>query len=196
MPKQTAENDVAESNVVDAVSVTEDASSRADTENFELAARTASGAEIVKRNMLWAAGAGVLPVPMLELVAITAVELKLVKELADLYNAGYRKDLAKAAVLSLIGSLGSVTLGKMLAFSGLRAIPILGHAVAVASVPAISAAITYAIGKVFISHFESGGTLLTFDAAKVRDYFRSEFANGMKEAAATVAPDAKAGAAV
>lgn len=149
--------------------------------------RQIQAAEVIKRNMLWSAGAGVLPVPMLELVAITAVELKLVKELADLYETGYRKDLAKAAVLSLIGSLGSVTLGKAFAMSSLRAIPVLGHVVAVASVPAMAAAVTYAIGRVFASHFEAGGTLLDFDPKKVRDYFRTEFAQGVKEAAATVA---------
>lgn len=190
LPAQS--NDV----VIDASSVNESASSESAGANYEIEARFAKASEMVKRNMLWAAGAGVLPVPMLELVAITAVELKLVKELADLYGADYRKDLAKAAVLSLIGSLGSITLGKMIAMSSLRAIPVFGHAVAVASVPALSAAITYAIGKVFVAHFEAGGSLLDFDSAKVREYFRSEFANGIKVAKATITPDsAKNGAA-
>lgn len=178
-------NDVA----IDAEDVNESTSDQLGAANFEIDARVAKASEIVKRNMLWAAGAGVLPVPMLEFVAITAVELKLVKELADLYEASYRKDLAKAAVLSLIGSLGSVTLGKMLAMSSMRAIPVFGHAMAVASVPALSAAITYAVGKVFVAHFEVGGSLLDFDSAKVRDYFRSEFANGIKVAKATLSSD-------
>jgi len=157
-------------------------------EDLSHEARRCAVAETIKRNMLWSAGAGVLPVPMLELVAITTVELKLVKELADIYGAGYRKDLAKAAVLSLLGSLGSVTLGKMLALSSLKAIPVLGHAVSVASIPALAAAITYAIGRIFAAHFETGGTLLDFDATRVRDYFRTEFANGMKVATATNMP--------
>jgi uncharacterized protein (DUF697 family) len=155
-------------------------------------AKRAKVAETIKRNMLWSAGAGVLPIPMLELVAITAVELKLVKELADIYGAGYRKDLAKAAVLSLLGSLGSVTLGKMFALSSLKAIPVLGHVVSVASVPALAAAITYAIGRIFGTHFETGGTLLDFDASRVREYFRTEFANGMKVATETIMPKSAA----
>jgi uncharacterized protein (DUF697 family) len=153
-------------------------------------AQTAEGAPsaehamgIVKRNMLWSAGAGVIPVPLLELAAITAVEVKLIKELAEHYGRTFRQDLAKSAVVALVGGLGSVTLGKMVALSSLRAIPFLGHAVAMAAVPGMAAAITYGIGKVFIAHFESGGTLLDFDAAKMRDYFRSEFAAGVKETA-------------
>ncbi len=177
-----------EATTLSAAEATEETGAEVGVEELCHETKVAKASEIIKRNMLWSAGAGVLPVPVLELVAVTTVELKLVKELADLYETGYRKDLAKAAVLSLIGSLGSATLGKMLAMSSLRAIPVLGHAVAVASVPAFAAAVTYAIGRVFVAHFETGGTLLDFDSTKVREYFRNEFAAGMKKAAATVAP--------
>jgi uncharacterized protein (DUF697 family) len=126
------------------------------------------------------------------LVAITGIEIKLVKELADLYGVSFRKDLAKTAVLSLVGSLGSVALGKMIALSSMRAIPLLGPLVAAVSVPGVAAGVTYAIGRVFVSHFESGGTLLNFDPAQMRDYFRSEFASGVKQAVGDVtAPSAK-----
>lgn len=154
----------------------------------ELALRTAQATEIVKRNMLWSAGAGVLPVPMLELVAITAVEIKLINELAQHYKLPFRNDLAKSAVLSLVGSLGSVTLGKLLAFSTMRAIPVFGPLLAVVAVPGMAAAITYAIGKVFIAHFEAGGTLLDFKPAAMRDYFRAQYGDGLKQAAARTAP--------
>ena len=42
---------------------------------------------------------------------------------------------------------------------------------------------TQAVGNTFVMHFESGGTLLTFDAEKFRDYFIKEF----QEAGGTVA---------
>lgn len=149
--------------------------------------RVTQAMEIVKRNMLWSAAAGVVPVPALELVAITAIEVKLVKELAEHYDTSFRKDIAKTAVLSLVGSLGSIAIGKMIALSSLRVIPVLGQLIAAVSVPGMAAAITYAIGKVFVSHFESGGTLLDFDPAKMRDFFRAEFAKGVKNAASNVA---------
>lgn len=138
-------------------------------------AKMAGAMEIVKRNMIWSAGAGLLPIPWIELVAITSIEVKLIKDLSDYYSMTFRKDLAKTAVASLIGSLGSLTLGKILAGSSLRLIPVIGHLVAAASLSAVAASITYAIGKVFISHFETGGTLLDFDPVKVREYFRTEF---------------------
>ena len=49
------------------------------------------------------------------------------------------------------------------------------------AVPAFYAAATHAVGQVFLQHFESGGTFLTFDPEQVRDHFRKEFeANGGK----------------
>jgi hypothetical protein len=42
--------------------------------------------------------------------------------------------------------------------------------------PTLSSACTYAVGKVFIQHFSSGGTFLTFSPARVREYFGQLFA--------------------
>ncbi|OEJ69074.1 YcjF family protein [Magnetovibrio blakemorei] len=138
--------------------------------------------DIVKRNMLWSAGAGILPIPLVEFVAITGVQVKLIKELSEHYDVPFRKDLAKSSVIALLGSLGSVTIGKVLATSSLRAIPVVGPLVAALSLPAISAGVSYAIGRVFISHYEMGGTLLDFDPSEVRDYFKSMFDEGVKKA--------------
>lgn len=138
---------------------------------------------IVKRNMLWSAGAGLLPVPGIELVAITAVELKLIRDLAHHYSIPFSHDAAKSAIISLVGSLGSLTFGKVLATSSLRLIPVIGSAIAFTSLSAVSAGVTYAIGKVFIAHFETGGTLLDFQPAKVREFFRQQYDKGLKEAA-------------
>ena len=37
---------------------------------------------------------------------------------------------------------------------------------------------TFAVGKVFVQHFESGGTFLDFDAATAKTVFREYFAEG------------------
>lgn len=145
-------------------------------------ARSEKATSIVKRNMWWAAGAGLLPIPSIELVAITAVELKLINELSNLYDVPFRKDLAKSAVASLVSGLGSVALGNLLAASALRHVPVLGLPIALASVPTFAAGVTWAVGRVFTAHFAMGGTLLDFDAVKVREFFAAEFENGVQHA--------------
>ena len=46
---------------------------------------------------------------------------------------------------------------------------------------------TWALGKVFIQHFESGGTFLDFDPEEVKEYFKAQFEEG-REVAATLEP--------
>ncbi len=78
--------------------------------------------------------------------------------------------------MSLAGSVLPSTVGHGIG-SAVAAIPaafagtVLGFILA----PAIAYAMTKAVGKVFIMHFESGGTLLTFDPSQFRDHFITEF---------------------
>ena len=48
------------------------------------------------------------------------------------------------------------------------------------TLPAASGALTYAVGRVFIQHFESGGTFLDFDPAEVSKYFAEKYEQGRK----------------
>ena len=71
--------------------------------------------------------------------------------------------------------------------SAIKVIPVIGTAVGVVSMPVMMGAFTYAVGKVFTQHFESGGTFLDFDPVSYRQYFREMFRRGR-----TVARDVKA----
>ncbi|MCI5140318.1 MAG: hypothetical protein D3909_00955 [Candidatus Electrothrix sp. ATG1] len=62
-------------------------------------------------------------------------------------------------------------------------IPLAGHAVGLVAMPITAGATTFAVGKVFNQHFSSGGTFLTFDPEKVRDYYNSMFEKGKNVAA-------------
>jgi hypothetical protein len=64
-----------------------------------------------------------------------------------------------------------------------KAVPGLGTATGMISVSLLGGATTYAIGSVFAQHFESGGTLLDFDAKKMRAYFSTKLEEGKAVAA-------------
>ena len=51
------------------------------------------------------------------------------------------------------------------------------------SVSIVSGAFTLATGRVFTMHFESGGTVLDFDAGAMRAYFEDEFARAKRTVA-------------
>lgn len=132
---------------------------------------------IVKHYTLWSAGAGVVPIPLLDVATMLTLQMLMVRKLAKLYDIPYAEQRSKAAVAGLIGGLNAGYLGG----GALKMIPVLG-VLSFAAMPTINAAISYAVGKVFIQHFESGGTFLDFDPKKVRAYFEDQFRAGKLKA--------------
>jgi uncharacterized protein (DUF697 family) len=131
--------------------------------------------KIVRKNVYWALGIGVIPFPFVDFVGLTAVELKMIKELADTYEVKFSEGTAKSSITALAASIGSLGIAEVVTVSLFKLIPAVGQVVGAVSVSAVAAAFTQALGNVFIAHFEKGGTLLDFNAANMREYFRKEF---------------------
>jgi uncharacterized protein (DUF697 family) len=149
----------------------------------EALARQERAEAIVRRNIYWAVGAGAIPVPLLDFAAIAGVQIKMLKQLSAEYDIPFLEHKVKNIVGSLISASLSVGTGTALVFSVLKIVPIIGPAAGFVSVSISAGAITYATGRVFIQHFESGGTFLDFDPQKIRDRFRSELEQGKDVAA-------------
>lgn len=149
--------------------------------NEQLTSRTEKGKAVIHRNVLWALGAGVVPLPLVDMVAVLAVELKMLKQLSDVYDAKFTDDVAKKVVGSLLTSVGSVSLGIAVAGSLFKLVPVLGSTLGVVSVPVFAATFTSALGKLFQMHLETGGTLLDFDPKAVRTHFKREFEKSKAE---------------
>lgn len=129
--------------------------------------------ETVKKYMYWSMGAGLIPIPVVDLAAVAAIQLKMIGDLAKQYDLKFSRDVGKALLGSLVGSAGAVA-GGPLAASAVKGIPLIGQSAGVAAMPAVAGASTYAVGKVFITHFESGGTILDFDPDRVRAHYEKE----------------------
>jgi uncharacterized protein (DUF697 family) len=129
--------------------------------------------ETVKRYMYWSMGAGLIPIPVVDLAAVTAIQLKMIGDLAKQYGLKFSRESGKAVLGSLTGGAGSAVAGPMAA-SAAKGIPVIGQAAGAAAMPAVAGASTYAVGKVFIQHFESGGTFLDFDPDRVRAHYAQE----------------------
>lgn len=130
---------------------------------------------IIKRNTLWSLGAGLLPFPVVDLFLASGVQLKMLKELSELYEVTFSNAIAKKIITSLVSSVGGVMIGASIGASLGKAIPGIGSALGLVLSPVTVGAFTYATGRVFLMHFESGGTFLDFDPHKMRKYFREEF---------------------
>jgi uncharacterized protein (DUF697 family) len=130
--------------------------------------------EIVKRHVLYGAAVGLVPVPIVNVAAVAGVAIKLLHSLGKLYDVPFRQDQIKSIASSLVGGALSTELG-IGAAGVMKGWPVVGGVLSVAAVPAFAGATVYAIGKVFIMHFESGGTFLDFDPDKVKQYFKDQF---------------------
>ena len=135
-------------------------------------AQLAKAEEVIRHNMLWSAGAGILPVPGFDLVAITAVQLKLVSELCAAYNLPFNKSLAKPIILSLISSLGAGWLAPIVASTTVKLVPGIGALLSGTFLSATSSAITYGVGQLFLDHFKNGGDLSNFNLIAGRGIFK------------------------
>lgn len=146
--------------------------------NDALMQRQLRAEAIVRRNIYFALGAGAIPIPLLDFAAITGVQVKMLKQLSNEYNVPFFENKVKNIVGSLLSASLSVGAGTALVFSALKIIPFLGTAAGFVSVPIAAGALTYGTGRVFIQHFESGGTFLDFDPKKVREQFKAEVEQG------------------
>jgi len=152
-----------------------------------------AAADVVNRYSAWAAAAGVIPVPVVDVLAVGGVQLKMLRELSRIYDVEFSENIGKSVIGVLVGALvpaGAAPAAAMGFASALKFVPVIGSAIASLSMPAFSAAATYAVGKVFIRHFASGGTLLDFNPQEYRDFLRQQARSKSKaeKDAVTAAP--------
>ncbi len=135
--------------------------------------------EIIKSYMLMTSGAGLVPLPLLDIVLVSSIQLKMLQALATLYDQAFDKELGKSMIGALLGS----ALPMSAAGSFAKLLPGLGTVSGMISMSILSSAATYALGQVFVKHFASGGSLLTLDVEAVRGQFLDSLEEGKKAAA-------------
>ncbi len=134
---------------------------------------------LVKNYTMASLAPAVFPVPLADLAALTAIQLKMLHALSEVYALEFSNEMGKAAITSLITSTLPVTITPILA-SMVKVIPGLGQGAGIASMLVLGGASTHALGMVFIRHFEAGGNFTDFDAQIAADYFKEEFEKGKK----------------
>jgi uncharacterized protein (DUF697 family) len=129
--------------------------------------------KLVNRFAIWSGVAGLIPFPVVDVVAVGGLQLQMLRRISQVYNVPFSENRGKALIASLAGALIPASSG-IGAASALKAIPIAGTLVGGVVLPVLSAGATYAIGKAFIQHFASGGTLLDFNPPDYREFVRAQ----------------------
>jgi uncharacterized protein (DUF697 family) len=121
--------------------------------------------KVVARYKNYAALGGLVPLPVVSIASLTAINMRMVKALSDLYGVPFQRDRTRSLIVGIVGGAVPAGLGTATASTLMFIIP--GGMLYGIGVSAVSAAaLTRGIGLVFIESFESGATASDAEAAK------------------------------
>ena len=130
---------------------------------------------IIRTHTLWGMGAGLIPVPMFDVLAVSAIQIDMLKQLAEAYDSDFTENLGKTFVTALTGG----TFARFGA-SLIKAVPGVGTLVGGASMSVLSGASTYAVGQVAKRHYETGGNLVDIDLDSARKTYDEALESGKR----------------
>lgn len=141
------------------------------------AQRDEQASQLVDRFSLWSGAAGLIPLPIVDVAVVGGVQLQMLRKLSEIYGVPFSENMGKSVLASLAGALipaSTATTTAMGVGSLVKGLPGVGTLVGALTMPAFSAGATYIIGKVFIQHFASGGTLLDFNPPDYREFIKAQ----------------------
>lgn len=133
---------------------------------------------LIKNHVLAACAGSIVPIPLLDLAAVTAVQVNMIRKLAAMYGRTFSESPVRNTIAALVGGVAGPWAGAVVGVSLAKLIPVVGWAAGVVAMPTVVGASTYAIGHVFLRHFEEGGSIYDISTEKVRGYYKEQFAKG------------------
>ena len=113
---------------------------------------------IILNHVFFSLGAGLVPLPLLDIAAVTVVQLDMLKQLSRLYDVPFQEESGKSLISAIAGGIAAKFGASMI-----KALPLVGTFLGGVSMSVLSGASTYSIGQVFKQHFSSGGNLTNVD---------------------------------
>ena len=117
------------------------------------------------------AGAGmVIPIPFLDMAVEATIQVKMVRRLCELYGIDFAEERAKIVMAAAVGGFSAGwAAGSLLRYASFATYFSNFWPSAM-----LASAITYAIGQVFVHHFEAGGGLHDLDTNKAAGILREK----------------------
>jgi len=133
--------------------------------------------KIINNHVLVSMGLGIIPIPLIDIVGVTAAQLDMLSQIGHVYG----KKFSDIAGKSFIASTTGASLARLGA-SFIKAIPGIGSLIGGVSMSIMSGASTYAIGQVCKRFFEDGLDLEDIDEDLAKTIYEEELEKGKKVA--------------
>lgn len=142
--------------------------------------RKTEAQNVVKNNTITSMASGLIPLPLVDILSLSNIQFHMIQTLAEHYETP-TDNVKKSLITSFIS--GSLPVASVLGLGSIiKSMPGIGSLAGSGSVSMASGAVTYAVGQVFIRHFELGGTLQDFNPDSAKDFFREELKTGKEVA--------------
>ncbi len=141
--------------------------------------REAEADRIIRKHVGMSAGTGLIPVPLADMASVAALQLTMLKQLARVYGQDFDSDMLR----SFVATMSTVLIGNLVARIGgsvTKAVPIFGPVLGGATQATLSAASTYAVGRIFKRYLINGLPIDTIDTQAIRVEARREYENGKR----------------
>jgi uncharacterized protein (DUF697 family) len=138
--------------------------------------------KLIRRHVYFAMGVGLIPIPLVDFSGVAAIQLLLIRKLAQIYNVPFTTDIIKNMIGAMIGGAVPASAEQLLS-SLLKALPLAGQGIGALSASILSGASTYAVGRIFERHFIEGETFLLLDNDKAKKFYEEMFKEGMSVSA-------------
>lgn len=120
----------------------------------------------ISDHVIYAIGGASIPLPLVDIAAVSAIQLNLVRDLAEIYEVDHDVTDSRTLITSLVGA----SLPRVGA-SALKALPGVGWLAGALTQVALSGATTYAVGQLFSRVFASGRSIASVDTDEVRSLY-------------------------
>lgn len=124
--------------------------------------------EVLAHYRKWTIAAAAAPIPLADAALVSGVQLRMISRLARLYDVPFERVRVASLLSAVFGGWTPYTLATGFAGAAARMVPGIGTLIGVATSVGTSTLATETIGKIFIRHFEDGGTFLDFEPKKYR----------------------------
>ncbi|PKK90779.1 MAG: hypothetical protein CVV64_07835 [Candidatus Wallbacteria bacterium HGW-Wallbacteria-1] len=132
---------------------------------------------IIHSHVLYAMTGGAIPIPLADLAAVTAVQLDMLRRLAELYDVDFDKESARSLISAIVGATAS-----KIGASMVKAIPGVGIIVGTGAQIILAGASTYALGHIFEVHFANKGDFMDVDTESMRHSYKDWLKKGQEYA--------------
>lgn len=132
---------------------------------------------VVRNHALMAAGAGLIPVPGIDVAAVTGLQINMIRKLSEIYNVPFDP----TDVRTILSSVATTGLSKLVGYavnSYTSLFSEFGSFSDNITNGLVTGAATFGTGEIIQTHFKNGGNMLNLDYNHFIAYYKAKVQDG------------------